>query len=299
MRVGVTPCAWLACFIGISLAFGCSSDLSRSRAKSILSEQPLFTSPVASAPWRAGGFDEWTRRGGKNSSKLASGISGADGSGVRFVVPVHRAIDEITGILTDVPLIPNARVAEFRWSLVDVPEGIRRLIVAGDRGTALFIKYDDGWRIDNSLTSLTSQLSMGSAPALPIPPDEQRDITDDLAQETRKATEARRQKEELDRKIAEEGGYPDPQAPRPYVIRFDVAITSKEWTKPIRLPKMAHVSINFDKGSKNVEGMLDGNEGEIFTDGPDIEISHKRVIGYMQFRMIDGPSVAHFVYTYQ
>jgi hypothetical protein len=71
---------WLKIGTVTSLALvlcGCSSNLSRSRVKKILLEQPLFKDPVATAPWRDGGYDEWVRRGGMNSPKLATGIFAA------------------------------------------------------------------------------------------------------------------------------------------------------------------------------------------------------------------------------
>jgi hypothetical protein len=120
------------------------------------------------------------------------------------VVPVHKVIDEITGIVTEVPLIPNARGVEFRWSLVDVPTAIRRLIVAEDRGTVIFVKYDDGWRIDNSMTSLRpNALSFASPPALPVTPEDAKNIGEDIANEARKAAEVRRKKQEQARIITE------------------------------------------------------------------------------------------------
>ena len=190
MRAAITHCAGLVCMIGAILSSGCSSDLSRSRVKSILSEQPLFTKPVPSSAWRAGGYQEWMQRGGMNNSKLATGILTADGATVTFSIPIHRAIDEVTGI-TEAPLMANVKAAEFQWSLAGVPQALRRLIVAGGRGRAYFAKYDDGWRVDNSMTALTAQTNLFGPPeALAISPNEQNEIAADIAVERQRATAA-------------------------------------------------------------------------------------------------------------
>jgi len=166
-------------------------------------EQPLFRDPVSSAPWRQGGYQEWLRRGGSNSATLARGILMADGAGVKFANPVHRTIEEVTGI-ADVPIATGVKGTEFRWSLAGVPKAIRRLIEADGVGRAYFTKYDDGWRVDNSMTSLNANpLSFANAPALPITPEEQNEIAADVAVELNKVEEARRQKVELEHKIEE------------------------------------------------------------------------------------------------
>lgn len=166
---------------------GCNKDLTRYRAKSILLESsPQFKDPVPSLQWRAHGYEEWVRRGGDDivirNKKLFTHMDSElyidRPSEVVFMKPVRRIITEVTGIV-DVPFIPNVKGVEFRWSLVDLPaSGMRRLLVTEGTGMAFFTKYDDGWRIDNNMTTLTPDYR-----DLPITPAQQKEIDKDIAVE--------------------------------------------------------------------------------------------------------------------
>lgn len=174
----------------VCLFTGCNKDLTRYRAKSILLESsPLFKDPVVSLQWRANGYQEWARRGGDDMllrrdnlfAHMDAGLSSSMQSQVEFFAPEQRTITEVTDIV-DVPLIPNVKGVEFCWSLVGLPtSGLPRLLVTEGTGTAFFTKYDDGWRVDNSMTKLTPDYR-----DLPITPEQQKEIDKDIAIEAKR-----------------------------------------------------------------------------------------------------------------
>jgi len=55
---------------------------------------------------------------------------------------------EVTGI-RDYDTSSNKKTAEFVFEYINMPTPLKPIILKGEKGTALFTLYDDGWRIEN------------------------------------------------------------------------------------------------------------------------------------------------------
>jgi hypothetical protein len=237
----------LATLTALSGSVALSQDLTRSQAKTILSNQPRFKMRYGSADWRTGAYEELVRRGITNRKEMPIGVSRIESSKASFVSATTLVVDDITGI-TDAPIF-GGKIAEFRCSLIGVPKGIVRLVATQCTGAATFRKYDDGWRFQE-IVQLTFDYSV-----LPISPADAKLIAADIVNEDERIraikqhqaeeagklqrqreieareTERRRKEEETIARVQKEDAALT--AERQKILREQVAIEAKKKTEDL------------------------------------------------------------------
>jgi hypothetical protein len=144
----------------VTLFIGCTSDsnLSRSKAKDLLSQHPTFAAPVKEIRIGLKGFNTgcneklWDCQWGAISPKGAEFVTSWRGPGVVVLrQQAKREVAEVTGI-TDDAEIGQGKVVEFTWKYTGIPAGFARHVGAGattpEKSKAWFKLYDDGWRLE-------------------------------------------------------------------------------------------------------------------------------------------------------
>jgi hypothetical protein len=143
----------------VALFIGCTSDsnLSRSKAKDLLSQHPTFAAPVkviriTYEAFQTGCNDKlWDCQWGTILPKGAEFVTSWRGAGLVILrQQAKREVVEVTGI-TDAER-GQGKVVEFTWKYTGIPAGFARHVGAGgttpEKSKARFKLYDDGWRLE-------------------------------------------------------------------------------------------------------------------------------------------------------
>jgi len=125
-----------------------SADLTRPQAKAILSKSRPFVLTYNQLTFLDNGFQEFVAEGGPNNPEFSKVFTVASPltKTITLRTPVGARIDEITGIAD---AGHGMKEVLLRWSMVNVPDVLKPLVVSGGTGRAIMRLYDDGWRVEN------------------------------------------------------------------------------------------------------------------------------------------------------
>lgn len=196
----------VALALASAAVLGCSRELTRSRAANLIGQHAPFATTDAITPQEdgcvlEGGLDSGELEGLWNG-RLPSTRTLTQKGGAYFVnperwpngwaywklrTPAHREVIDVTGI-TDVPLIPGGKQAEFTWRYRGLDPVVARYTGQGPTphtGAALMRLYDDGWRVERF-----ELRESGRGPVQWLP--EIKRQADDILQQRARAEERRR-----------------------------------------------------------------------------------------------------------
>lgn len=133
--------------VALVCVLACSSQLTRSSAKSILEKNSVFTTPYGKVEYLTDGYAQFVAMGGENNPEFAKLVATADRSGLTLRTPYTLAVDEITGI-ADPPLGQAMKQVDFTWSSRGIPDVLKLVVRFSGTGQVLLRRYDDGWRVE-------------------------------------------------------------------------------------------------------------------------------------------------------
>ena len=163
-QMKLAPQGYLSAMMAVFLLCGCGNGLTRGNAKSLiaaeLDKKPVSDLPLSAAfldcavglgvfqKRNAAGFDFWQLApAGKTIATDGGGHFIRGGGEIKLLKPVRRVVTEITGI-AEVAETSTYRTVNFRWKYEDIPEQLEPCAQKNSfAATAIFQKYDDGWRL--------------------------------------------------------------------------------------------------------------------------------------------------------
>lgn len=129
---------------------GCDKDdeLSRDKAKIILSQTETFTSQHKSVKFNDTGYAKTVEQGlwSGQYDLLVAGILGVNAEELS-VQPYKIRLQEVTGITDNPSGEGKIKSVEFIWERYGLPEVAKRYVNQGGNGKSTLRLYDDGWRI--------------------------------------------------------------------------------------------------------------------------------------------------------
>lgn len=193
-----------------------NSDLSRSKAQSLIQVNEDFSKPQMTVKLSSGARNKGESQGfwddkGKLTPKGRDTFVSFRWSRATVRKTLSREVTYVTGIANAVTPFGGApgdvKEVQYQWEYNNLKGPARRFIVRGGTGVALMRLYDDGWRIEEiSIKEGTQGFVLSPAEKAEADKDRRAELERKRAEQERLAQEAerkRREKEKRDRLIAE------------------------------------------------------------------------------------------------